>query len=289
MDNTIATPKKWGFDAAQLATMSTVFRPDLFAGQSLLISGGGSGMGRATAFLAARLGANVMICGRTEDKLRQTAFDIGRLVGREVAWKVITIRDPGQVNELMDEAFERFGHIDALVNSAGGQFSQNAIDFSTKGWNAVIDTNLNGTWWMMQAAARRWRDRAQPGCIISIVANFARGIPQSSHTAAARAGVVFLSKSVAVEWAPHNIRVNCIAPGTIETEGLDNYPSEYLTRIHQGNPMQRAGDAWDIAESVAYLAGPSGKFITGELLQVDGGAQLWGTTWPLGVPNHFKI
>lgn len=284
-----AAPRAYGFDPEQLATMPTVYRPDLFSGQTFLISGGGSGMGRATAFLTARLGANVMICGRNEEKLAAAADDIKRLVGREIAWKAMTIRDPDQVNATIDEAFERFGRVDTLVNSAGGQFPQNALDFSVKGWTAVVDTNLNGTWWMMQAVARRWRDRGQAGNIVSIVTTIERGNPQAAHTAAARAGVVYLSKSVAVEWAPLNIRVNCIAPGNTITEGLNNYPPEYVARLARGNPLQRTGDTWDMAEAVAYLAGPSGKFITGELLQVNGGMHLWGTNWPLGIPEQYKV
>jgi NAD(P)-dependent dehydrogenase (short-subunit alcohol dehydrogenase family) len=292
MTNTTYTPKmqrrQWGLTPEQLAERPTSYRADLFKGQTFLISGAGSGMGRATAFLAARLGANVMICGRNEDKLQGVAADIKRLLGKDISHHAMTIRDPEQVDRLMDDAFARFGHIDHLINSAGGQFPQNALDFSVKGWNAVVDTNLNGTWWMMQAAARRWRDRQLPGHIVSIVANIDRGIPQSAHTAAARAGVVYVSKSVAVEWAPLNIRVNCIAPGTIETEGINNYPPGFEQRLGKGNPMRCMGDTWDIAEGVVYLSAPSGKFITGEYLHINGGMHLWGTNWPLGVPEEFR-
>ena len=286
------TPKMdrplFGLTSEKLAEMPCSYRPDLFAGQTFLVSGGGSGMGKATTFLAARLGAEVMICGRNEEKLKSVADDIKRLLGKDIAYSAMTIRDPEQVDKLMDEAHARLGKIDHLVNSAGGQFPQYALDFSPKGWNAVIDTNLNGTWWMMQAAARRWRDKEQTGHVVSIVANIDRGIPQSAHTAAARAGVVYLSKSVAVEWAPLNIRVNCVAPGTIETEGVNNYPEGYLQRMGKGNPMKRMGDTWDIAEAVAYLCAPSGKFITGEYLHINGGMHLWGTNWPLGVPEQYR-
>jgi len=272
----------------QLAAEPTVYAPDLLKGKRLLVSGGGSGMGRGTAFLAMRLGAEVIICGRDEEKLARASADAERLLGRPIEYHAMTIRDPEQVNSLVADVFSRHGQIDAVVNSAGGQFPQNAIDFSEKGWRAVIDTNLNGTWWMMQAIARRWRDRQKPGCIVNIIANYSRGIPQSAHTAAARAGVAFLSKSVAVEWADLDIRVNCIAPGTIETEGLNQYPPSVIAGGGKGNPMRRRGDVWDIAEAVIYLCAPSGKFITGEVLQVDGGTQCWGTNWPLGVPENFR-
>jgi len=281
-------PKRWGLDPDALAQLDTVYRPDLLKDQRFLISGAGSGMGRATAFLLTRLGARLMICGRNEERLRAVADDLQARYGVTVATRAMTIREPEQVDALMTDAFERLGGLDGLVNSAGGQFPQAALDFSPKGWNAVVDTNLNGTWYMMQAAARRWRDRGEAGSIVNIVATIDRGIPHSAHTAAARAGVVYLSKSVAVEWAPLNIRVNCLAPGTIETEGLNNYPPGFEQRLGKGNPMRRMGDTWDIAQGVTWLLAPSGKFVTGELLHVDGGMQLWGTNWPLGVPDYFR-
>ncbi|HSV45720.1 MAG TPA: SDR family oxidoreductase [Ramlibacter sp.] len=280
--------KRWGLDPDQLAMLDTVYRPDLFKDQRFLISGAGSGMGRALAYLVTRLGGKVMICGRDEQRLAAVADDIGQRFGVRVFTRAMTIRDPEQVNALMDDAFDRLGGLDGLVNSAGGQFPQAALDFSVKGWNAVVDTNLNGTWYMMQAAARRWRDRGEPGSIVNIVATIDRGIPHSAHTAAARAGVVYLTKSVAVEWAPLRIRVNCLAPGTIETEGLNNYPPDFQQRLGKGNPMRRMGDTWDIAQGVVWLLAPSGKFVTGELLHVDGGMQLCGTNWPLGVPEYFR-
>lgn len=289
-DSATSDVVEWGFDPEKLAVIPTVYRHDLFAGKSMLISGGGSGMGLATAMLVVRLGGNVMICGRNEQKLAKAADDIQRLTGREIAFKSLTIRDPDQVDGLMDEAFDRFGTLDTLVNSAGGQFAQHALDFTVKGWNAVVDTNLNGTWWMVQAAGRRWRNLGKPGSVISIVATIDRGSPQYAHSAAARAGIIHLSKSLAVEWAPLNIRVNCIAPGNIEIDGrFDKYDPQYKARFTQGNPMRRAGNAWDMAQAVAYLAGPTGDFITGEVLNVNGGMHLWGTNWPLGVPEHFKV
>jgi len=152
----------------------------------------------------------------------------------------------------------------------------------------VIDTNLNGSFWMMQAFAKRWVEREAQGNIVTITMVSDRGVPQSAHSCAARAGVLQFSKSVAVEWAPHRIRVNCIAPGTIETEGLNQYPDALLGRMGKGNPMRRMGDSWDVAEAVAYLCSPAAKFITGEFLHVDGGMQLLGTNWPLGKPDWFE-
>lgn len=281
--------RHWGFDDDQLAAHPTVFRDGLLRDQVFIVSGGGSGMGRAMTFLLARLGARVMICGRREERLRETVESVHRLVGAEVAMMPMTIRDPDQVDRLFDAAYERFGRVDTLVNNGGGQFPQDAIDFSRKGWLAVIDTNLNGTWYMMQTAARHWRDRGQSGNIVNIVANVERGMPQAAHTCAARAGVIYLSKTVATEWAPLKIRVNCIGPGTIATEGFNVYPPEASARFQNANPMRVLGDAWDVAEGVIYLSAPSGKFVTGELLVIDGGMQMWGTVWPAGMPDHFKV
>lgn len=282
------TRPKRGVSDVELATRPTVYRSDLLAGKTLLITGGGSGMGKAAAFLAARLGANVVISGRNQDKLDAARASILAATGIEILTHAMTIRDPDQVEALLDMTIERFGGIDTIVNNAGGQFSQDAIDFSRKGWLAVIDTNLNGTWWMMQEAAKRWRDAGKPGNIVNIVANVERGMPQAAHTCAARAGVIYLSKTMATEWAPFRIRVNCIGPGVIETEGFGVYPEEALKRFHKANPMKMRGDAWDVAEMIVYLASPAADFVNGDLIILDGGQAQWGVIWPGGMPDYFN-
>ncbi len=282
-------PVEYGMTDAELAEMPLVYADGLLKGKTCLVSGGGSGIGKATAFVLARLGANVMICGRREARLQETAESIERLVGCEVGWHAMTIRDPEQVEALMDATWSRYGGLDVLVNNGGGQFPQDAIEFSDKGWNAVIDTNLNGTWYMMQRAARRWRDAEKPGHIINIVAVINRGMPQVAHTCAARAGVIYLSKSVSTEWAPLNIQVNCVAPGSIATEGLGVYEPDVAAMFKYANPMHRFGDVADIAQAIVYLAAPSGKFVTGEVLTVDGGTQQHGENWSAGIPDYFKV
>lgn len=280
---------KWGFTDRELAEYPVVFRDDLLADHVYLVSGGGSGMGRAMTFLLARLGAKVVICGRRQERLDQTRAGVEKHVGGEVDTYAMTIRDPEQVDALIDHAWTRFGRLDGLINNGGGQFPQAAIDFSVKGWNAVIDTNLNGTWYMMQSAARRWRDEQRAGSIVNIVALVHRGMPQVAHTCAARAGVIYLSKTLSVEWAPLDIRVNCIAPGSVETEGFRVYPPEAADAFRYSNPMKTLGDAFDVAQAVVYLLAPSGKFVTGEVLTVDGGGQQWGDVWPAGIPDYFKV
>src|SRR5258707_13140618 len=216
---------KAGLTDAELAIHPTVFAADALKDRVVVVSGGAGGIGRAIAWLFARLGAHVAIVGRNQDKLDAL---VAELAGRNLraSAHVADIREPDAVNALFDAVWTAHGRIDSLINSAGGQFPQPAIDFSVKGWNAVINTNLNGTWYMMQAAAQRWRDHKHPGSIVNIVVVTTHGLYGIAHTIAARSGVIGLSRSVAVEWAPLNIRVNCVAPGAIETEGWNVYTPE---------------------------------------------------------------
>ena len=275
-----------GLTAAELATRPTVFAADVFKGQVVVVSGGSGGIGRAIAWLFARLCAHVAVVGRNQARLDTLVADLTALDLSASAY-VADIREPDAVNALLDAVWSAQGRVDSLINSAGGQFPQAAIDFSIKGWNAVINTNLNGTWYMMQAAAKRWRDRKHPGSIVNIVVVTTHGLYGIAHTIAARSGVIGLSRAVAVEWAPLNIRVNCVAPGAIETEGWNVYTPQARAAYPRSNPMMRAGSPWDIAEACVYLAGPSGGFVTGETLTVDGGGQLWGETWTTGKPDYF--
>jgi citronellol/citronellal dehydrogenase len=282
------TPRSYGFSDEELAALPTAFRDGLFDGQVVAVSGAGSGLGKAIAVLYARLGARLAICGRDADKLERSA-QLLRSLGAETLTCAMTIRDPQQVSDFIAKVVTHFGRLDVLVNNAGGQFAGPALDFSPRGWQAVIDTNLNGTWYMMQAAARRWIDRGEPGRIVNIVNTIWRGRPTVAHTTAARAGVIYLSKTVAVEWAPHHIQINCVAPGVVETTAFSLYPAEGLrTYQHEANPMRHPGDVQDIAEGCVYLSASSGKFITGEVITVDGGQQLWGDPWPGGRPEYFR-
>src|SRR5882757_4335423 len=277
-----------GFGRAddELATLPLPFAPDMFAGKTVLISGAGTGIGRATAHWIARLGGKLILCGRQAERLESAAASLERY-GTETLVHPLSIRDPEAVAALFDTARQHFGQIDVVVNNAGGQFPQAAIDFTPKGWNAVIDTNLNGSWYMMQQAARRWRDAQRGGAIVNIVTVISRGMPGVAHTCAARAGVIYLSKTVAIEWAPLGIRINCVAPGAIATEGMDVYSEEARQALPRSNLMKRFGDVRDIADAVCYLAGPSGAFMTGEVVTVDGGTQIWGDQWTIPRPEWF--
>lgn len=287
-DPTSAGDRRFGFSDAELVAHPSVFAANLFAGKVVLVSGGGSGIGKAIAVLFARLGAHLVICGRNPEKLQATVALL-RELGCDVDAISTNIREPDQVEALMERVWSRHGRLDVLVNNAGGQFAQPAIDFTIKGWKAVIDINLNGTWYMMQAAARRWRERAQPGNIVNVTATIGRGLPHMAHSTAARAGVIYLSKTVAVEWAPLGIRVNCLGVGAVESSGFAQYSDEGRKTFYESNPMRRPGDVWDVVEGCVYLAGPSGKFITGEVLTIDGGQQMWGDFWSAGRPDYFKV
>src|SRR6202022_467547 len=188
-----------GLSDDELSMHRTVFASDALENMVVVVSGGAGGIGRAIAWLFARLGAHVVVVGRNQAKLDALVAD---LTGRDLKASayVTDIRESEAVGALFDTVWPAHGRVDSLINSAGGQFPQAAIDFSTKGWNAVIDTNPNGTWYMMQAAAKRWRDHKHPGSIVNIVVVTTHGLYGIAHTIAARSGVIGLTRAVAVEW-----------------------------------------------------------------------------------------
>ena len=222
-----------------------------------------------------------------QEKLTETADLINKMTGRKVITRAMSIRDPDVAKDFIQQVYDELGSMDVLVNNAGGQFPQDALDIRPKGWLAVIDTNLNGTWWMMQAAARAWRDRKQPGSIVNVVAPVERGCPQTAHTMAARAGVIAASRSVALEWAPYNIRVNNLAVAGATTEGMRQYPEDGRRTMEATNPMKRRTDAFCFAEALIYMSSPAAEYMTGTVITIDGGKLMWGTSWPAGRPEYF--
>jgi len=279
--------KKFGMSDSELQTNPLVYSREAIEGKRILITGGGTGIGKATAWLFGRLGARLIIAGRTQEKL-DAAANIMREHGIDVSTKQLNIKDPELIDAVFTELFEEYGGLDVLINNAGGQFPCPALDISPNGWKAVVDNNLNGTWFMMQAAARRWRDQGTPGNIINMVAVIDKGMTDIAHTCAARAGVIYTSKTVAVEWAQYGIRVNCVAPGIISSEGMEVYPPEAVAKFPMSNPMKRFGTAWDVAQACGYLASDASNFMTGEVMTLDGGGRYWGELWTFDKPDYFK-
>lgn len=249
-----------------------IFHSELLAGRTALVTGGGSGLGKSIATLLASVGADVTIAARREDRLRATADEIESATGRPVAIGLVDIRDLDTVDALA----EQVGAVDILVNNAGGQFPQKARDFSPNGWRSVIDLNLNGTWNMTQRFGNLMLDSESGGVICQIIATVGRGIPGIAHTAAARAGVLELTRTLAYEWGPH-VRLNCIAPGQFHTEGWDSTYDEGVGAGYVEQPLPHVGDVDDIANAVAFLVSPGARFISGEVLFVDGGLILQGS------------
>jgi citronellol/citronellal dehydrogenase len=259
---------------------------DSFRGRTVLVVGGGGSIGAACAWLAARLGARVVIAGRKPDKLEAVVRAMA-LRGLVCEASTVDIRERDSVEALFDFCIEKGGLPDLVVQSAGGQFPSEALSISEKGWKAVVDTNLNGSFNVMQCAARRWRGDARGGSLVNIVVS-PRGLHGVSHTVAARAGVVAFSEAVAVEWAPLGIRVNCVGPGAVVSAGWAVYKPEVRALYGNTSPMRDAGTPWQIAEAALFIGGPAGGFITGETLQVNGGGHLWGEAWTIPKPEWFR-
>ena len=260
--------------ADPLAAAPFPFAPDLFAGQTALVTGGGSGLGRAIAEALARAGADLLLAARRVERCEAAAKQIAAATGRRVEAAFVNIRERDSVEALEARARASFGRIDVLVNNAGGQFPQAARDFKPKGWNAVIDTNLNGTWNMTQVFGNRMLDGAG-GVITSIIAVVGRGFPGLAHTAAARAGVLELVRTLAYEWGP-KVRLNCVARGAVATDGFKDTYDPTIAEVFEGIPLARYGTREEIANAVVFLSSRAASYITGEVLYVAGGQQNYG-------------
>jgi NAD(P)-dependent dehydrogenase (short-subunit alcohol dehydrogenase family) len=262
---------------------ASIFSPGLFRDRVAVVSGGATGIGLAISEELARLGARVVIASRKAARLQTAAAGLASEYGAELLPVVCDIRERAQVESLFETALSRFGAVDFVVNNGGGQFLSPAATISEKGWRAVIDTNLTGTWNMCQVAAQRWMLQ-HGGKIVSIVADIWRGFPGMVHTGAARAGVVNMTQTLAVEWASQGIRLNCIAPGVILSTGMHNYPAGVVAAAARTIPLKRLGRVDEVAAAVAYLLSPAADFITGATLRMDGGASLWGERWSIPDP-----
>lgn len=264
---------------------SEIFRDDLFAGQVALVTGGGTGIGAATARELGKLGATVVIASRKEAHIRPAAEGLSKELGRPVHGEIADIRDREGLEGLVQRILERHGRIDVLVNNGGGQFLSPAEAIRPNGWDAVIATNLTGTWNLTRAVADAYM-LEHGGAIVNITMMTKRGFPGMAHSVSARAGVEAMTRTLAVEWAPRGVRVNCIAPGIIASSGILRYPGgrELASQLRSHVPMKRLGTSEEVAWQVAFLASPAGAYVTGHTLTIDGGKELWGDTWPLADP-----
>ncbi|MEO8877408.1 MAG: SDR family oxidoreductase [Polyangiaceae bacterium] len=253
-----------------------IFREGLFDGQVAIVTGGGSGIGLAIARALGSLGAKVAICGRKPERLEQAKKELGSTLAFS---SVCDIREPDQISVFVDSVKAALGPASILVNNAGGQFPTTAETVSIRGWEAVIRNNLNGTFFMTQAVATRHMIPAQKGRIVNIIANVARGFPGMVHTGAARAGVENMTKTLAIEWAQHNVQVTAIAPGIIRSSGVDQYPPELVEMSRSRTPAKRLGTVDEVVNLAAYLASDAASFVTGVCWYIDGGAHLWGDNW----------
>ena len=249
----------------------SVFRPGLFAGQTVVVTGGGSGIGRCTAHELAALGAHVVLVGRTEARLTAAADEI-RADGGEASHAVCDIRDEEAVKATVATVLAARGRIHGLVNNAGGQFPAALAGISAKGWQAVIANNLTGGFLMARECYNQCM-RAHGGAIVNMLADMWHGMPGMGHSGAARAGMLNFTETAACEWAP--VRVNAVAPGWIASSGMDTYPDAMkplIQSLPRHVPAGRLGTESEVSAAIVFLLSEAAAFVSGACLRIDGAA-----------------
>jgi citronellol/citronellal dehydrogenase len=270
---------------ARPPTFRSPLRPDANAGRVALVTGGGTGIGRAAAVEFARSGACVVVCGRRAEPLEAARAEIEG-VGAACLAIPGDVREDGEADRVVDAAIERFGHVDVLVNSAGGQFTAPAEDISDNGWRAVHRLAVDAVWRMTRTVATRSMIPRRYGLVVFIGFSPRHGIPGYAHAAAARAAVANLATGLALEWSRYGIRSVCVVPGMIDTEGLAGYGAAAVEAWRRTIPLGRLGRPEEVGALVAFLASSGGAYVTGGTILVDGGVDAWGQGEPPPPPDE---
>ncbi len=260
----------------------SVFKPGLFAGQTILVTGGGSGIGRCVAHELAYLGAHVVLVGRKLEKLESTCAEIIE-DGGSASFKVCDIREEDAVKAMVAQVLAERERIHHLVNNAGGQFPAPLISINQKGFETVVRTNLVGGFLVAREVFTQSLCK-HGGSIVNMLADMWGGMPGMGHSGAARAGMENFAKTAAFEWGHCNVRVNAVAPGWIASSGMDTYPESMKSMIRnlkEHVPLQRIGTESEVAAAIVFLLSPGANFINGNTIRIDGAASLGTRAWPL--------
>ena len=271
---------------ASTSRYRSAFRPGLFDGKTVVVTGGGSGLGRCTAHELASLGAHVALVGRQIAKLDTVAGEIARIYPERAATTSTTacdIRDEAEVKAAVTRIVERHGRIDGLFNCAGGQYPAALRDISLKGWDAVVRNNLHGTFLFSRECYVQSMEQ-HGGAIVNMLADIWGGLPGMGHSGAARGGVLTFTETAACEWGHAGVRVNAVAPGWIASAGIDTYDEEYrnvLRGLRTKVPLQRFGTEAELSSAAVYLLSEAAGFISGSVIRVDGGVPTARHSWQL--------
>jgi len=260
----------------------SIFKADLFQGQTVIVTGGGSGIGRCTAHELAALGAHVILVGRKAEKLQNVAIEIAE-DGGTADWQVCDIRDEEAVKALVKHIIQAHGPIHGLVNNAGGQYPSPLAAINQKGFETVLRTNLVGGFLMAREVFNQSMSK-HGGAIVNMLADMWGGMPGMGHSGAARAGMDNVTKTAAFEWGYAGVRVNAVAPGWIASSGMDTYEGAFkavIPTLREHVPLKRIGTESEVSAAIVFLLSPAAAFISGSTLRIDGAASLGSRAWPL--------
>lgn len=272
--------------------IGSIFRPNLFKGKVGIVTGGATGIGKAITEELLYLGSSVTIASRNEDNLKSAVKGFQERIlpadeSDRVTFIPCNIRKEDQVKELFRHTLDKYGHVDFVVNNGGGQFVSMAENISLKGWNAVVETNLTGTFLMCKEAYRQWMEK-NGGAIVNIIMENSRGYPFAAHSGAARAGVENLTRSLSIEWAASGVRINAVTPGVIYSEtAAKNYETDIFALARPRIPAKRYGTPQEVSSAVCFLLSPGASYISGATLVVDAANRFYPAL-TIEIPEHDR-